>query len=98
MLNDYVVKCYMLKYLRIQKIKEFKKHYHIYNEKMIDDLMAVAQKEANSFYYNPDEWIYYDDLLKQVPQLEKFTKIYFIKKKEKSHIGIRRRNVFCKYL
>lgn len=50
---------------------------------MIDDLMAVAQKEANSFYYNPDEWIYYDDLLKQVPQLEKFTKIYFIKKKKK---------------
>ena len=48
---------------------------------MIDDLMSVAQKEASSFYYNPDEWIYYDDLLKQVPQLEKFTKIYFIKKR-----------------
>ena len=67
---------------------------------MIDDLMAVAQKEANSFYYNPDEWIYYDDLLKQVPQLESLQK-YISSKKEKSHIRIRRRNVFvnnCDYL
>ena len=94
-LNDYVVKCLYVKVPKnSKKIKEFKKHYHIYNEKMIDDLMSVAQKEANSFYYNPDEWIYYDDLLKQVPQLEKFTKIYFIKKKKKS-FRIRRRNIFC---
>ena len=83
-LNDYVVKCLYVKVPKnSKKIKEIKKYYHIYNESMIDDLMSIAQKEANSFYYNPDEWIYYDDLLKQVPQLEKFTKIYFIKKKKK---------------
>ena len=83
-LNDYVVKCLYVKVPKnSKKIKEFKKYYHIYNESMIDDLMSTAQKEANSFYYNPDEWIYYDDLLKQIPQLEKFTKIYFIKKKKK---------------
>ena len=83
-LNDYVVKCLYVKVPKnSKKIKEFKKYYHIYNENMIDDLMSIAQKEANSFYFNPDEWIYYDDLLKQVPQLEKFTKIYFIKTKKK---------------
>ena len=80
-LNDYVVKCLYIKLPKSsKKVKDFKKYYHIYNEKMLDNLLTLAQKEATTFYYNPEEWIYFDDLLKQIPALEKFTKINFIKK------------------
>ena len=50
---------------------------------MVDKLMPIAQKEASVFYYNPEEWIFFDDLLKQIPALEKYSKIDFIKKKKK---------------
>ena len=52
---------------------------------MLDNLLTLAQKEATTFYYNPEEWIYFDDLLKQIPALEKFTKINFIKKKKRQY-------------
>ena len=28
---------------------------------MLDNLLTLAQKEATTFYYNPEEWIYFDD-------------------------------------
>ena len=88
-LNDYVVKCLYIKLPKTsKKVKDFKKYYHIYNEKMLDNLLTLAQKEATTFYYNPEEWIYFDDLLKQIPALEKFTKINFIKKKKKTILEV----------
>lgn len=83
-LNDYVVKCLYIKVPKNTKsLRDFKKYFYISSDGMIDKLMPIAQKEASVFYYNPEEWIFFDDLLKQIPALEKYSKIDFIKKKKK---------------
>ena len=86
-LNDYVVKCMYMKVPKKSKIlKEVKKNYHIRNEKMVDQMMKIGQKENVKFYYNPEEWIFFDDLLKELPILENYSKVEFIKKKKKTII------------
>ena len=86
-LNDYVVKCMYMKVPKKSKIlKEVKKNYHIQNEKMVDQMMKLGQKENVKFYYNPEEWIFFDDLLKELPILENYSKVEFIKKKKKTII------------
>jgi hypothetical protein len=74
-------------YLKVPKkskfIKEIKKNYHLKNEDMIDKIMEVGQNEEVSLYYNPEEWVFFDDLLKQITILEKYSKVEFIKKKKK---------------
>lgn len=86
-LNDYVVKCMYMKVPKKSKIlKEVKKNYHIKNEKMVDQMMKIGQNENVKFYYNPEEWIFFDDLLKELPILENYSKVEFIKKKKKTII------------
>lgn len=83
-LNDYVVKCMYLQVPKKSKfIKEIKKNYSLTNEEMIDEIMKIGQNEEVSLYYNPEEWVFFDDLMKQIPVLEKYSKIEFIKKKKK---------------
>lgn len=86
-LNDYVVKCMYMKVPKKSKIiKDVKKNYHIINEKMVDQMVKLGQKENVKFYYNPEEWIFFDDLLKELPILENYSKVEFIKKKKKTII------------
>ena len=88
-LNDYVVKCLYIKVpKKSKKLKEIRRNYYIKDEKMIDKIMSLAQKEASTFYYNPEEWIYFDELLKQIPALDKYSKVDFIKKKKKVTLEI----------
>ena len=83
-LNDYVVKCMYIKVPKNSKlVAEIKKNYFLKNEKMVDQIMKTGQSEEVSLYYNPEEWVFFDDLLKQIPILEKYSKIDFIKKKKK---------------
>ena len=83
-LNDYVVKCMYIKVPKNSKlVTEIKNNYFLKNEKMVDQIMKTGQSEEASLYYNPEEWVFFDDLLKQIPILEKYSKIDFIKKKKK---------------
>ena len=83
-LNDYAVKCMYLQVPKKSKFfKEIKKNYHLKNEDMIDKIMEIGQNEEVSLYYNPEEWVLFDDLMKQIPILEKYSKVEFIKKKKK---------------
>ena len=83
-LNDYVVKCMYLQVPKKSKfIREIKKNYFLKNEDMIDQIIKIGQNEEISLYYNPEEWVFFDDLMKQIPILEKYSKIEFIKKKKK---------------
>jgi hypothetical protein len=83
-LNDYVVKCMYIKVPKNSKlVKEIKNNYFLKNEKMVDQIMKTGQSEEASLYYNPEEWVFFDDLLKQIPILEKYSKMDFIKKKKK---------------
>ena len=83
-LNDYAVKCMYLQVPKKSKfIKEIKRNYHLKNEDMIDKIMEIGQNEEVSLYYNPEEWVLFDDLMKQIPFIEKYSKVEFIKKKKK---------------
>tara|TARA_B100001287_G_scaffold116794_1_gene98310 strand:+ start:303 stop:1160 length:858 start_codon:yes stop_codon:yes gene_type:complete len=83
-LNDYAVKCMYLQVPKNSKfIKEIKRNYHLKNEDMIDKIMEIGQNEEVSLYYNPEEWVFFDDLMKKIPILEKYSKVEFIKKKKK---------------
>ena len=83
------VKCLYIKVpKKSKKLKEIRRNYYIKDEKMIDKIMSLAQKEASTFYYNPEEWIYFDELLKQIPALDKYSKVDFIKKKKKVTLEI----------
>lgn len=83
-LNDYVVKCMYLQVPKKSKfLREIKKNYFLKNEDMIDEIMKIGQNEEVSLYYNPEEWVFFDDLMKKIPILEKYSEIEFIKKKKK---------------
>ena len=84
-LNDYVVKCMYIMISKTSKLyKDVKKNYHMENEEMVDQMIKISQNENVNFYYNPEEWIYFDDLLKEIPILEKYSKVEFIQKKKKT--------------
>ncbi len=84
-LNDYVVKCM---YIKIPKMSKFyqvaRKNYHMKDEQMVDQMIKISQNDNVNFYYNPDEWIFFDDLLKEIPILENYSKVEFIQKKKKT--------------
>ena len=83
-LNDYVVKCLYIKVPKKSKhLRELKRKYIALNEKMTVEVISLVQKEGISHYYNPDEWVYFDDLIKKIPALEKYVKVDLIKKKKK---------------
>ncbi len=83
-LNDYAVKCMYLKVPKKSKlVREINKNYYLRSEDMIDEIMKIGQNEEVTLYYSPDEWVLFDDLMKQIPNLEKYSKIEFIKKKKK---------------
>ena len=84
-LNDYVVKCMYIMIPKTSKLyKEVRKNYHMENEEMVDQMIKISQNENVNFYYNPEEWIFFDNLLKEIPLLEKYSKVEFIQKKKKT--------------
>ncbi len=82
-LKDYIIKCM---YLKINKDtpdqKEIKTAYLLKNDDNETTLRTFAQNNAIEFYYNPEEWIYFDDLLKKIT-IQDFNKRKFIEKKKK---------------
>tara|TARA_Y100000589_G_C27194973_1_gene646380 strand:+ start:3075 stop:3926 length:852 start_codon:yes stop_codon:yes gene_type:complete len=81
-LNDYIIKCLYLKTSKNSPIlKDLKKIYQLKNDNDIDNLTKLSQKNIELFYYNNEEWIFFDELLKQIP-IEVNNKINFIKKEK----------------
>ena len=82
-LKDYIVKCM---YLKINKNapdqKILKKSYLLNNEEDELFLRTYSLKHAIEFYYNNEEWVYFDEILKKIP-LQDFNKKKFIQKKKK---------------
>jgi hypothetical protein len=82
-LKDYIVKCM---YLKINKNapdqKNLKKSYLLNNEEDELFLRTYSLKHAIEFYYNNEEWVYFDEILKKIP-LQDFNKKKFIQKKKK---------------
>ncbi len=82
-LKDYIVKCM---YLKINKNapdqKNLKTSYLLNNEEDELFLRTYSLKHAIEFYYNNEEWVYFDEILKKIP-LQDFNKKKFIQKKKK---------------
>jgi len=82
-LKDYIVKCM---YLKINKNapdqKNLKRSYLLNNEEDELFLRTYSLKHAIEFYYNNEEWVYFDEILKKIP-LQDFNKKKFIQKKKK---------------
>ena len=56
---------------------------HETESKTIQKKIKRIGNEEVSLYYNPEEWVLFDDLMKQIPIIEKYSKVEFIKKKKK---------------
>ena len=82
-LKDYIVKCM---YLKVNKNapdqKKLTKAYYLKNNEDEIFLRNYSLKHAVEFYYNKEEWVYFDEILKKLP-LQDFNKKKFIEKKKK---------------
>lgn len=83
MLRDYIVKALYGKYpISAPNIDQVKKWYRSSDENDLQQLEALSNQYAVQFYYSPEDWIYFDEILKTVP-LEEDDVRSFIRKKQK---------------
>ncbi len=83
-LNDYLVKVLYLKIpVDAPDIDKIAKQYKLYNPTDIEEIEIYAKIYASNFYYDEEKWIYFDDLLKEVP-LQDINKDRFIMKRSKT--------------
>lgn len=82
-LNDYLVKVlYMKVPFDAPDIDKISSAYKLRRDSDIEDLLIYAPIYAANFYYDEENWIYFDDLLKEIP-LTDIKKDRFIMKRSK---------------
>lgn len=82
-LNDYLVKVLYLKIaIDAPDIDKVNKWYKLYNDSDISEIETYAQLYASNFYYDDENWMYFDDLTKEIP-LNNINKDKFITQKSK---------------
>lgn len=82
-LQDYIVKVFYLKAgLDAPKLDEVRKWYKLSKEENVESLLSYAPVHAVNYYYNEENWVYFDDVLKVIP-LTDINKPSFIRNKRK---------------
>lgn len=83
-LNDYLVN---VLYLKIPEdapdIEKINNSYKLRKASDIQEVDLYAKIYASNYYYEPEKWIYFDDLLKEIP-LQDINKDRFIMNKSKT--------------
>ncbi|MCB9223473.1 MAG: hypothetical protein R2780_05100 [Crocinitomicaceae bacterium] len=83
-LNDYLVKVLYLKIpVDAPDIEKISYKYKLYKETDINEIELYAKIYATNYYYDENNWIYFDDLLKEIP-LQDINKDRFIMKRSKT--------------
>jgi hypothetical protein len=83
-LNDYLVKVLYLKVASdAPDVEDLGNKYKLRKETDIEEIEIFAKIYASNFYYDEDNWIYFDDLLKEIP-LQDINKDRFIMKRSKT--------------
>ena len=83
-LNDYLVKVLYLKIpLDAPDIEKIAQSYKLNKPADLEEIQTYAKIYATNFYYDAENWIYFDDLLKEVP-LQDINKDNFILKRSKT--------------
>lgn len=84
-LKDFIVKVLYMKIPavapNIQKVEDW---YLLRRDSDIDNIQKYAEKYALNFYYSQEKWIYFEDLLKEIP-LEGIDEEKFILNKTKTN-------------
>lgn len=82
-LNDYLVKVLYLKIpFDAPDVDKIASAYKLNEPTDIEEVEVYARIYASNFYYDPENWIYFDDLLKEIP-LQDIKKDRFIMKRSK---------------
>lgn len=82
-LNDYLVKVLYLKLpYDAPDVEKVGQLYKLSQETDLIELQEYAKVYASNFYYDAENWIYFDDILKEVP-LQDINKDKFILKRSK---------------
>jgi len=83
MLKDYIVKAL---YLKVSKgtpdIEKPQLHFKLEQEADVNEMRYYADLYAVQFHYNPDQWLFFEDVLKVIP-LEAVNTESFLRKKKK---------------
>lgn len=83
-LNDYLVKVLYLKIpFDAPDIEKIAQAYKLTEASDLEEIQVYAKIYATNFYYDAENWIYFDDLLKEVP-LQDINKDKFILKRSKT--------------
>ncbi len=68
LLNDYLVNVLYLKIpFDAPDVEDIAKTYKLRNEGDIENIEIYAKIYATNYYYDPEKWIFFDDILKEVP-------------------------------
>ena len=84
MLKDYIVKAL---YLKISKgtpdIEKAQLHFKLEQETDVNEMRYYADLYAVQFHYDPEQWLFFEDVLKVIP-LEGINTESFLRKKKKT--------------
>ena len=85
-LKDYLVKVLYLKIpIDAPDIKKVNKWYRLYNLESLELIENYSKTYASNFYYDDDNWMYFDELTKEIP-LKTINKDKFVTRKSKIRI------------
>jgi len=83
MLKDYIVKALYLKLSKgTPNIEKAEQHYQLKMDEDVNEIRYYADQYAVQFYYDPEQWVFFDDVLKVIP-LQGVNVESFIRKKKK---------------
>lgn len=80
-LNDYLVKVLYLKVpLDAPDIDKIGSAYKLQRENDQETIETFAKMYASNFYYDVDNWIYFDDILKEIPLQDTYKDRFILKR------------------
>jgi hypothetical protein len=84
-LNDYIIKALYVKVPKGVKILDkLKKHYLLKNDKDLARVNSYAKLYAESFYFDDEQWIYFNDFAKDIP-IKKYNKDNLVLNRTKTY-------------
>jgi hypothetical protein len=86
-LQDYLVKALYLKVpVGVPVEKEISNHYLLKNDKDLSKMNSYAKLYAENFYFDDEQWIYFNDLTKDVP-LKNFNRDNIVLNRTKTYFS-----------
>ena len=83
LLKDFLVKVLYLKVgMDAPDLEKIKRIYLLKNPKDIEEIIQYAKIYSNNFYYDEENWIYFDDILKEVPLKDVIEERFITQKKK----------------